>query len=290
MIVRAAGNDIVAQPYKLVAHGLAVFHDVEYILPVLLGAGFLRGDSLGSHDMLERAALHSRKDGTVHLLCKLLRTEYHAAARPAQGLVRGGGDDIGKAERRRVRPGGDKPRDVRHVHHEIGTPYLPAVIALLALDLFRCVADYLIYSVEVDNARIGARSGQHQRGAVRAYFLRDVVIVQEAVFIDVVERSMEEPAAEIDRRAVRKMAAVIEVHRKDGVAGLDDAQVRGHVRLRAAVRLDVHMVIGAEHLAPFMAAILLYLVNILTAAVVAALSAVILALSGVTFAVLIRKA
>ena len=86
------------------------------------------------------------------------------------------------------------------------------------------------------------------------------------------------------------MAAVIEVHRKDGVPGLDDAQIRGHVRLRAAVRLDVHMVIGAEHLAPFMAAVLLYLVNILAAAIVAALSAVILALSGVTFAVLIRKA
>lgn len=50
------------------------------------------------------------------------------------------------------------------------------------------------------------------------------------------------------------------------------------------------MVIGAEHLAPFMAAVLLYLVNILAAAIVAALSAVILALSGVTFAVLIRKA
>lgn len=42
-----------------------------------------------------------------------------------------------------------------------------------------------------------------------------------------------------------------------------------------AVRLDVHMVIGAEHLAPFMAAVLLYLVNILAAAIVAALSAVI---------------
>ena len=204
--------------------------------------------------------------------------------------MRGGGDDIGEAERGRVRTDGDEPRDVRHVHHEIGTPYLPAVIALLAPDLFRRIADYFIYPVEVDNAGICARSGQHQCGAAAAYLLRDIVIVQEAVFINVVERSLEESAAEIDRRAVRKVAAVIEVHRKDGVPGLDDAQIRGHVRLRAAVRLDVHMVIGAEHLAPFMAAILLYLVNILAAAIVAALSAVILALSGVTFAVLIRKA
>lgn len=109
------------------------------------------------------------------------------AARPAQGLMRGGGDDIGEAERGRVCTDGDEPRDVRHVHHEIGTPYLPAVIALLAPDLFRRIADYFIYPVEVDNAGICARSGQYQCGAVRAYFLRDVVIVQESVFINVVD-------------------------------------------------------------------------------------------------------
>ena len=41
------------------------------------------------------------------------------------------------------------------------------------------------------------------------------------------------------------MAAVVEPHREDRVAGLEAGEVDGHVRLRAGVRLDVR-VLGPE--------------------------------------------
>ena len=43
-----------------------------------------------------------------------------AAARAAEGLVRGGGDDVGVRHRVRVQPGGDQAGEVRHVHHQVG--------------------------------------------------------------------------------------------------------------------------------------------------------------------------
>ena len=47
--------------------------------------------------------------------------------------------------------------------------------------------------------------------------------------------------------SVREVAAVGEVHAEDGVAGLEQREVHGHVRLRAGVRLHVG-VLGAEEL------------------------------------------
>ena len=44
---------------------------------------------------------------------------------------------------------------------------------------------------------------------------------------------------------MREVSALVEAHAHDGVAGLEDGEVRRHVRLRAGVRLDVGM-LGAE--------------------------------------------
>ena len=52
-------------------------------------------------------------------------------------------------------------------------------------------------------------------------------------------RDLVEFAGEIRRMAVGEMAAVGEVHGQDLVARLEHGEVDGHVRLRAAVRLDV---------------------------------------------------
>ena len=68
------------------------------------------GHGLGGDDVHQRAALQAGEDRRVDLLGDVLVVgEDHAAARAAQGLVRGGGDDMGVRERarmqRRRRPG-----------------------------------------------------------------------------------------------------------------------------------------------------------------------------------------
>ena len=51
-------------------------------------------------------------------LAKRSLHRMHAAARAAQRLVGGGGDEVGVRHRARVQPGGDRAGDVRDVDHE----------------------------------------------------------------------------------------------------------------------------------------------------------------------------
>ena len=76
------------------------------------------------------------------------------------------------------------------------------------------------------------------------------------------------------------MAAVVEPEAEDRVAGLQEREVRGHVRLRAGVRLNVG-VLGAEQLLGAIDRQLLDLVDDLAAAVVAA--------AGIALGVLVRR-
>ena len=89
-----------------------------------------------------------------------------------------------------------------------------------------------------------------------------------------------EPAREVDLEPVREVAAVVEPQAEDRVAGLQQREVRGHVRLRARVRLDVR-VLGAEELLRAVDRELLDLVDDLAAAVVAA--------AGIALGVLVRR-
>ena len=99
----------------------------------------------------------------------------------------------------------------------------------------------------------------------RAYLVLvdDARLARHAVVDDRVE-----PPGEVDLEAVRQVAAVVEPEREDGVAGLEQAEVDGHVRLRARVRLDVR-VLGAEERLRAVDRELLELVDDLAAAVVA---------------------
>ena len=62
------------------------------------------GHRLGRDDVLERAALEPGEHRAVDLLGQVLPAQDGAAARAAQRLVGGEGDDVGHAHRARVRP------------------------------------------------------------------------------------------------------------------------------------------------------------------------------------------
>ena len=68
--------------------------------------------------------------------------------------------------------------------------------------------------------------------------------------------------------AVRQVAAVREAHAENRVAGLQHGHVDGHIRLRAGVRLHVH-VLGAEKLLRAVDRELLGVVHEFAAAVIA---------------------
>ncbi len=119
MVVRRAGDDAEAVLLHALAERLGVAHDL-----LLVGLEFgpqrlAERDRLGRDDVHERAALHAGKHLRVDFLRVLFLAENQAAARAAQGLVRGGRDEIGVGNRRRMDARRDEPRDVRHVDEEI---------------------------------------------------------------------------------------------------------------------------------------------------------------------------
>ena len=77
------------------------------------------------------------------------------------------------------------------------------------------------------------------------------------------------------------MAALVELHPEDPVAGLDDAEVGGHVGLGARVRLDVDVLGAGEQLQGPVAGEVLGDVDELAAAVIA--------LAGQALGVLVRQ-
>ena len=81
--------------------------------------------------------------------------------------------------------------------------------------------------------------------------------------------NLEPLAAEVDRRAVGQVAAMGEVHAQDAVADVEHGDVRGHVRLRPGVRLDVDVLRAREKRQRALLGKPLDLVNELAAAVIA---------------------
>ena len=141
----------------------------RYLLLIALEARlhrFLKADGFGGDGVNERAALRAGEGELVEFLRKRGFTENHAAARAPQRLVGSGRDDVGVRYRTRMYAGGNESGDVRHVHEE------ERVYG------FRDFADAL----EIDDARIGARSRHDHFGLVFVSELFDLVVVDALVF------------------------------------------------------------------------------------------------------------
>ena len=162
----------------------------------------------------------------------LFVAQNHAASRAAQRLMRGRGYDFGVRHGRRVLIRGDKPGDVRHVHHQLRANFV-------------CDA---AESRKVDDASVCARAGNDD---LRTMLFRQpfhfVVVYRLQLAVDAVLHDIVNLRGKVHRCAVRQVSALVEAHAHDGVAGLDSGEVRRHVRLRAAVWLHIR-VLRAEQL------------------------------------------
>mmetsp|Transcript_19357 Transcript_19357/g.51379 ORF Transcript_19357/g.51379 Transcript_19357/m.51379 type:complete len:382 (+) Transcript_19357:191-1336(+) len=137
VVFRAAGLERVALGDEEVGECRAVglhLHDVRL---EFRGHGFLEGDAERRDGVVVGAALAAREDGLLDavLVVVVLRgggfvaggggagaaaVEDEALARPAEGFVGGGGDDVAELEGVLELLGGDEARDVGHVAVEDG--------------------------------------------------------------------------------------------------------------------------------------------------------------------------
>ena len=92
---------------------------------------------------------------------------------------------------------------------------------------------------------------------------------------------MEVLAGQVDRAAVREMAAVGQAHAHDGIARLEHGEVHRRIRLRAGMRLHVD-VLAAEKLLSAVTGEVFHHIHAFAAAVVA--------VRGIPFRVLVRQA
>ncbi len=123
---------------------------------------------------------------------------------------------------------------------------------------------------EVPQPRIGGGAGHdHLRPVLPGQRAHLVHVDQGRLAVHVVRDEVVVLPAEVHRRAVREVAALVEAQSQHGVATLQERVVDGHVRLRAGVGLDVH-VLRAEQLLRAVAGEVLDDVHDLAATVVAA--------------------
>ena len=183
----------------------------------------------------------------------------------AEGLVGGGGDDVGVRDGRGVGSTGNEAGEVGHVDEEVGS---------------NLVGD-LAHALEVELAGVGAAAADDElRFDFEGLGLELVVVDDFGVFADLVAGDVVELAGEVELVAVGEVASVGEVEAEDGVAGGDERHVGGGVGLRAGVRLDVG-VVGAEEAFGAVAGEGFDDVGVLAATVVA--------LSGVAFGVFVGE-
>ena len=207
-----------------------VLHD---LLRVVLELGLHRlveRNGFAGDDVLERAALPAWENSLVDGSAVLRLAENAAAARAAQGLVRGEGDDVRVWNWVGVRATCNETGQVRSVEHEHRAHF---------------VRDCLERG-GVEAAGVAGCASNDQLGAVLQREVAHLVHIDALLPLrHLVGHEAVELAAGVDGRAMRQVTAVVEAETQHRVAGLQDGLIRAHVGVGTTVRLHVG-VLGAE--------------------------------------------
>ena len=166
MRIRAAGDQIGAALLKTAGKRLGVG---DHRLGIGLELGLQRlaeRHGLGGDDVHQRAALEAGEDRRIDLLGDgFVVGQDHAAARAAQGLVRGRRHDMRMAEGRRVLTRGDEAGKMRHIHQEKRS---------------HLIADFT-KALEVEVARVSGAAGDDQLRLVLSRKPLDFIEIDEMV-------------------------------------------------------------------------------------------------------------
>ena len=265
MDVRTTGHEPEALVSKCLCEHRGVLHDLGRIGPEARVHCLTEGDRLAGDDVLERSALQAGKHRFVDCRCMGSLREHATAARAAKRLVRGESDHVGELHRVRVLAARDEPGDVRSIEHQ-QRPYL---------------VRYRPERHRVEPTRVRGGTGHDHLGPVLERKRPNLIHVDALVTgRHLVRKEVVQATAEVDRRPVGEVATVIEREPQHGVARLEEAEVHGHVCVRARVRLHVR-VLRSEQRADTVYCQLLNVVDDLVAAVVP--------LAGIALAVLVGE-
>src|SRR5690606_2066329 len=248
----AAGDDPQTALDQRLGQHLGVLHDLLRVVLELGRERFLERNRFGRDNVHERAALDSREDGGVDDFLVLGLHHDHTAARPAEGLVGGGGDEIGVRNGVGVDAAGDQASVVGDVDHEQRA-------------VFVCDAGH---ALEVDAQGIGGRAAHDQ---LRLVFTRqplELVGIELFFLVQAVRNEVVQLAGGIDRRTVSQVTAFGHAHAQDGIARLEHRHIDALGGLRAGARLHAGS-FGTEDLLQPVDGPLLDDIDVLAATVVA---------------------
>ena len=179
--------------------------------------------------------------------------------------MRRAGYDVRILERVIQQTGSNQTGRVRHVHHKNG-----AYLVCYATD-----------TSVVPLAAVSTRAGNDEFGLMRASFELEVIVIHATrFFVEVIAYSVEHQTGEINGRTMTEVTAVTEVKTHEGIAGFEASHEHRHVRLRAAVRLHIHILRVVELLQALAGDVLGDIDNLATAVV---------AVTGVTLGVLVGQ-
>ena len=225
MRIGAASDDIQTALHQLIGQRLRVLDHLCLIGLEFRAQRLAKGHGLARDHMHQRATLNTGEDGGIEFLRQILVIgQDHAAARAAQGFVGGRCGDMGMREGRGVEARRHQTREMRHIDQQIGTD------AIGNLAHFR----------EIDDAGDGGPTGDDHLGLVFGSKARDLVIVQQVVLTaHAILDGVEPFAGLVGLGPVSQVAARIQRHAKDRIAGLQQRLEHALIGLRTRIRLHV---------------------------------------------------
>lgn len=189
--VSAVRDELVTESLELLLEGLGVLDDLLLVLLELGGINLLKGNSQSSDGVVVGTTLVTREDREVDGALKVihdvlaglgvsaadtLAEEDHGTTGTTEGLVGGGGDNIGVLEGGGDDTGGNQTRDVSHVDNEVGA------------DL---VSD-LAHASVVDQAAVGGGTSDQALGAVELSVGLELIVVNDTgLKVDTVGEGLE---------------------------------------------------------------------------------------------------
>ncbi len=198
-----------------------------------VAAGQLEGHRLGGDGVDVRAALFAREHRPIDLPAEVLAMgDDGRAPRAAQRLVGGEGDHIGDADRRGACPGDHQPGHMGDIGHQVRADRIG--------DLAEAQPVY--------RPGVGRVAGDQDLGfGFPRQRLDGFVIDLLRGRIDGIRHGVIQLARAAGRGAVRKVAAVQQVHSHQCVAGLQQSVEHGVVGRRTGERLQIDVQTVRRH-------------------------------------------
>lgn len=204
--VSAVRDELVAELLELLLESLGVGNDLLLVLLELGGGSLLEGNGKSGDGVVVGATLVTREDGEVDLVLKVIEgllaglgvdradtaaEEDHGATGATEGLVSGGGDDIGVEEGRGDDLGGNEAGNVSNIDNEVSANGV----------------GNLAHALVVNQTAVGRGTGDEDLGAEELGVLLEGIVVNDAgVDVDAVGHGLEVGRDSRDPELIRGLA------------------------------------------------------------------------------------